>query len=351
MKPSYGRIDWFRLPAALLVIAIHTAPFENFHPVLDTFVTYGLGRIAVPFFFMTAGFFVLAPYENSGFKEGKRYQNYLKKILCLYGVSILLYVPVMVYAGKIPESLRELGKMFLFDGTFYHLWYFPAVLLGSVLTVFLMRVFPAGAVWAITLLLYGTGLLGDSYYGLLNGYPMMKKLYEGIFSWSSYTRNGIFYAPLFLYMGAALARGKYCCPQWLCRWGLVLGLPGMLFESYLTESLSLQRHNSMYLALPLVMYFLYQLLLVPEKKAPVFFRKGTLYLYVLHPLGIILVRGLAGMLKAGQLLVEHSLVHYVSVCVLSAGMTAVCLYADERRKIYVRKKQSMDRTGHGASAS
>lgn len=351
MKPSYGRIDWFRLPAALLVIAIHTAPFGNFHPALDTFITYGLGRVAVPFFFMTAGFFVLAPYENSGFKEGKRFRNYLKKILCLYGASTLLYVPVMAYAGKLPESLKELGKMFLFDGTFYHLWYFPALLLGSVLTVLLMRFFPAGAVWVITLLLYGAGLMGDSYYGLLNGHPMMEKLYEGIFAWSSYTRNGIFYAPLFLYMGAALARKKYRCPQWLCRWGLAPGLLVMLCESYLTESLSLQRHNSMYLALPLVMYFLYQLLLVPAKKAPVFLRLGTLCLYVLHPLAIILVRGLAGVLGAGQLLVEHSLVHYVSVCVLSAWMTAVCLYADERRKNYVRKKQGMDRTGHGTSAS
>ena len=43
-------IDKFRLVAALLVIAIHTAPFASVDESLDYVLTYGVGRIAVPFF-------------------------------------------------------------------------------------------------------------------------------------------------------------------------------------------------------------------------------------------------------------------------------------------------------------
>ena len=54
-------IDYFRVVAAFFVIAIHTAPFSSIEPRLDAVLTYGLCRIAVPFFLMTTGYFVLGP--------------------------------------------------------------------------------------------------------------------------------------------------------------------------------------------------------------------------------------------------------------------------------------------------
>ena len=43
-RAVYVGVDWFRLPAALLVIAIHTAPLSGISKGLDAAVTYGLGR-------------------------------------------------------------------------------------------------------------------------------------------------------------------------------------------------------------------------------------------------------------------------------------------------------------------
>src|SRR5699024_3058394 len=49
--------------------------------------------------------------------------------------------------------------------------------------------------------LYLIGLFGDSYYGFIDN-SSVGILYDAIFRVSSYTRNGVFYAPIFLLMGA-----------------------------------------------------------------------------------------------------------------------------------------------------
>ena len=51
-------IDWLRLAAAILVIAIHTSPLADFSEAGDFILTRVLARIAVPFFFITSGYFL-----------------------------------------------------------------------------------------------------------------------------------------------------------------------------------------------------------------------------------------------------------------------------------------------------
>lgn len=54
-------IDPFRLVAAFLIVAIHTAPLSTFSETADFLFSYCFARIAVPFFLMTTGYFVLSP--------------------------------------------------------------------------------------------------------------------------------------------------------------------------------------------------------------------------------------------------------------------------------------------------
>ena len=49
-SPRSGGLDWFRLPAALLVVANHTSPLLAFSPEADHVLTQILARVAVPFF-------------------------------------------------------------------------------------------------------------------------------------------------------------------------------------------------------------------------------------------------------------------------------------------------------------
>ena len=91
-KKNFGSLDGMKLLAAFLVVAIHTSPLESFSGNWDFFLTRVIARLAVPFFFMVTGQFVLSGQE-------KFPRPYIKKILVLYGISILFYVPVGIYAG------------------------------------------------------------------------------------------------------------------------------------------------------------------------------------------------------------------------------------------------------------
>ncbi len=324
MKPSknYAGIDYFRLIAALFVIAIHIGPFESYNGTLDYLFTYCLGRIAVPFFLMVTGYFVIAPYIRGGFENPHSLKKYLLKNTGLYLGATVFYLPLALYAKNLPKSIGEAFKNFFFDGTFYHLWYFPAAVMGCILLVFfLKRSFGAAAFFAMAA--YIIGIFGDSYYGLIEDIPFLHFLYEGIFSFSSYTRNGIFFAPIFLLLGVFAADSKFPCPKCLLQLGCALSLCCMFLEGYLTYILNLQKHNSMYLFLIPTIYFLFRLLLTIRGKAPDWIRKSSMWIYIMHPAVIVLLRGIAKKTKLTGLLIENTLMQYLAVCLLSVILAFV----------------------------
>lgn len=327
-KKTYGAIDNFRLAAALLIVAIHTGPLDSFSPAADFLVTYCFGRIAVPFFLMVTGFFVLAPYQRTVSRSmagresacGKVWK-FLRKTALLYAAATLLYFPIKIYSGQLSHSFGGWMKEIFLDGTFYHLWYLPAVLLGCLLLVGLLEICRPPMISVITLILYLVGLLGDSYYGLISQNHVLKTVYEGIFSISSYTRNGIFFAPVFLWLGVIIANGKIRLPRQTACLGFLLSLAGLLGEGLLSYSLKWQKHNSMYLLLLPAMFFLFLWLLSLEGEALALARDCSMLIYIIHPLCIILVRGTAGVMKMTDIFVNQSFVHYLSVCIASVALS------------------------------
>lgn len=73
---------------------------------------------------MVSGYFL----SQDGWRGTGRF---LKRTLTLYAAAVLLYLPLNWYNGGF--SPLEWLKKLLIDGTLYHLWYFPAVLLGVVI--------------------------------------------------------------------------------------------------------------------------------------------------------------------------------------------------------------------------
>ncbi len=349
-------IDYFRMAAAFMVIAIHISPFSGWNQEVDFLVTYCLGRVAVPFFFMTTGYFVLAPYVRSGFRKKRSFYKFMVKNTVMYLAVTVMYLPLTIYSGNMPKNISGWIKALVFDGTFYHLWYFPAVLVGSAALVLLSgagnlrlcfadirhktmgdwRLISAWAAVGAVVMAYVVGVFGDSYYGAIKEVPWIKAVYDGIFQVSSYTRNGLFFAPIFLLLGMGLALMKSLYPKRVCIWGVALGAVFLIGEGFLTYSLKWQRHNSMYFFLVPIMFFLFQLLLMIPGKAGPFFRKGSLILYVLHPAVIVALRGMAQLLGLKKLLVENTFVQYLSVCAGTLLAAYVYLRLKERLARFVR---------------
>ena len=335
---NYAGIDYFRILAAWMVVAIHIAPFAVWNPTLDVLLTYSLFRIAVPFFLMTTGFFVLGPYIQSGLRKTNRFSSYLKHNLWLYLTATILYLPISWYAGNLPHNVKEFLKALCFDGTFYHLWYFPAAIIGCWIVVLLVRIsMRAACIYSVAA--YIVGLAGDSYYGLISSVPFLKEFYDVLFSFSSYTRNGFFFTPIFLFLGLAIATPQNRCSKFAYKWGLAIFVPILLLEGYWIDFLHLQRHNSMYLSLPLVMYFLFQMLLQVRGQAPYYLRKTSTLLYLVHPAVIVLVRGLAKFTGLTQIFVDNSMILYGSVCFLSTACSAGILFYLGRRNVKCAKRE------------
>ena len=294
-------LDRFRLLAAVLVVCIHTGPLSTYSAGADFWLSRVLARIAVPFFFMVSGYFL----AKSQWKNTRRF---LRKSLTVYTLAILLYLPLNLYNGGYAPA--EWLKKLLADGTLYHLWYFPAVMLGAMLALGLSRLgmplFIAGALYLI-------GLGGDSYFGLAVRFPAAERFYAGLFQAFSYSRNGLFFAPLFLLLGAA---GKRWSPR-VSALGAALGLALMSAEGFLLRSLGWQRHDSMYLALPLCMVFLFSLLLNGNQGQDRRARRLAMLVYLLHPLCIVLVRAGARLTGLTGPLVENSLGHFAAVLLFS----------------------------------
>ena len=361
-------LDWFRLPAALLVTAIHTSPLSSFSPQADFWLTRVLARIAVPFFFMVSGFFLPDSFAKLRKQE--------KKLFFLYALSIVLYLPLNLYAGQLSGiTAGAFLKQLFFDGTFYHLWYLPAAMEGMLLVWLLKKALPLSGCLAVTGLLFLTGLGGDSWYGLVSRLPGAQAFYEAVFSFSSYTRNGLFFAPFFLCLGLSLSRwqaftsknpddsaalssrpssedgvftmsahssspdgdlpaptgahaksGGRSMPLGAHALALAVFLLAMSVEAVWLHSMGCCLHDSMDLFLPPVMISLFSLLCrLPSKACPPAMPAIALSVYLLHPWVIVLVRGFAGLTGTEQILVNQSLPHYAAVAAGSCflGILAV----------------------------
>lgn len=319
---TYKGIEIFRVVAAFLVVAIHTSPLAGYSGTADFVFTRVIARVAVPFFFMVTGYFVLS--------KGTGVRRFLKKTAIIYAASAALYLPINVYAGHLRGwGLLDLVQQVLFEGTFYHLWYLPAALLGAWLTSLLMRRTSRGVCAAIVTALYVLGLLGDSYWGLIEGVPGVSSAYNALFALMGYTRNGLFFAPMFMFLGAEMRMAKRRGVGFETA-GLVLSFALMLAEALSARAQGWQRHDSMYVLLPFVMYFLFALLSRVKGSVRLPLGSFSLLVYVLHPAVIIVVRGAARFLGLWDILVENSLGHYVAVCIGSAAAAAVILWVWER---------------------
>lgn len=307
MKPRYPALDWFRLPAAVLVVCIHTSPLSGVSPLWDFWLTRVLARVAVPFFFMVSGCFLARDGWNST-------GSFLKKTVLTYLAAVLLCLPLNLYNGG--YGPLEWAKKLLAQGTLYHLWYFPALILGVLIARGLARLGRSGAL-AIASVLYLIGLGGDSYYGLASRLPGAAPFYQAVFALFGYARNGLFYAPLFLLLGAYGKRraGRAAVA------GAACSLAAMTAEGFALRALGWQRHDSMYLALPLCMAFLFSLLLASNCGENRRFRRLSLLIYLLHPWSIVLVRGGARAWGLTGPLVDNSLGHFAAVLFLTLGVS------------------------------
>lgn len=318
---NYAGIDYFRFIAALLIVAIHTSPLASLSETGDFMLTRIIARVAVPFFLMTSGFFLISRYTYGTEKLGA----FVKNAALIYGTAILIYIPINIYNGyfKMDNLLPNIIKDIVFDGTLYHLWYLPASIIGAAIAWYLVKKLNYPKALMVASVLYLIGLFGDSYYGITEKISCLNSLYTYIFQVTDYTRNGIFFAPIFFILGGFIADNRPQITFGKSFLGFAVSLALMLGEAMILHHFDLQRHDSMYVFLLPCMYFLFIVILHFKGKRLVSLRTASLIIYIIHPMMIVVIRLFSKLLHIQKLFVENSIVHYFAVCLTSVVFSVV----------------------------
>ena len=199
-NPLYNTssISFFQYLFAIAVILVHSGRLTSYEP-LHFGLKSMLGRLAVPFFIVCASFFLKHSLGNS-----KKMKAYLVKIVKNYLFWSFVYLPyawLFFSSLYLPVYLFPAGILIalVYLGMCYQLWYIPAFLLGLFLVNQLVK--RLGMVWTglITFLLYCWGLI-ETYSAYLDTTSLLKgyQLYSNLFFTA---RSGLFYTPMFIYMG------------------------------------------------------------------------------------------------------------------------------------------------------
>lgn len=332
---NYAGIDCFRVISALLIVAIHTSPLADFSETGDFILTRIIARIAVPFFMMTSGFFMFYGYPCNT----KKLTSFVKKTLLLYLTAILIYIPINIYNGyfRMDNLLPNIIKDIVFDGTLYHLWYLPASVIGALTAWYLVKRFDYSKALIITFILWVVGLFGDSYYGLAEKIYGVKYFYKLIFQISDYTRNGIFYAPVFFVLGGIISANSLQKNIKIFKksiFGFLISFFLMVTEALLLHHFELQRHDSMYLSLLPCMWFLFFAILYFSGRRLEYLRNLSLIIYIIHPMMIVVIRMFAKLFNMQKLLADNNLVHFIIVCLASVAFGVLMLLLTDRYKTW-----------------
>ena len=157
-KLHYPWIDRVKYIVSFLVLIIHFRPLSDYNSVIDFSSAHILARIAVPFFFISSGYFI----GVNGLSKENVIKS-VKKNFKLYLVWTVLYLPIsfIFYMPIYPNLLINLTVI----GVYYHLWFIPALIISVLLLYYLSKKLKPFTIVVIAFLLFCIGVLGDAYYG------------------------------------------------------------------------------------------------------------------------------------------------------------------------------------------
>ena len=213
-RKNYWTLDIAKFICAILIISAHFASEIATFPTLIDYV-FSVYIIAVPFFFCCSGFLFfkkLNALEEAAEKR-KYFWSYQKRIWIMYGVWSLIYMTFVV-ATWIRKGICTWAQflkwlhMAVVSQTYATIWFLPALAVGIALTYLLVtKVKNKWGCIAICIGLYVIGSLGYSYNFICKD-TFVGKIYEWYLIAFKTTRNGLFNAVPFLYMGYLFATRK-----------------------------------------------------------------------------------------------------------------------------------------------
>lgn len=302
-KVNYSSIDLGKFIASLLIIMVHCSPFAFSNELLNNILNNTVIRLAVPFFFACSGFFFFKGllFENGKIKNcrenRKRLFVYVKRIIILYSIWSILYLPAKIIEWNSINwlsimSFIDYGISYFCMGTVFHFWYLLNIIYGTIFGYILLSLFNRKTVLVISIILYFMGLFTYSYSWIdlefINVlFGCTSKLFE---IWTSITRG--FPLMLFGYI-AGLIKDKFSNPK---SWGLFL--ISMLFltvEFLLLKFFTVNQTSYSYIifTVPCEIFLFISILNLRNfklsERVSKILRNASTIIYCIHPMIIMLI--------------------------------------------------------------
>lgn len=197
-------LDALRVLSLFGIVTLHVAGggFADNKPL--GFVVDELSRFAVPVFFLMSAYFwkdadLASPLRLAG--------KVARRVMPAFAIILALTIALRLLEGGRPgfEATPDGLLLLLWSGgPAFHLWFLPALVLGSAIVATLIKL--TGLRWTlvIALVLYLAGTIIGAYSKPLFGH--------GFPFWMD--RNGLFFAPVFLVAGIVFRRHRAALAGW-----------------------------------------------------------------------------------------------------------------------------------------
>ena len=302
---NYHNIDILKYICAILIIILHLRPFQNYSNNLDLVFNNIITRTCVPIFFLITGYFVGQKEKNNS----SYIKEYIKKMIPLYLIWNIIYIPIIIgyaltnmstiitYINNINVSLYIVIPLLvvlsplilliilLYTGFYYHLWYFPAVMLSLFVLDKWKKKFNIKYLLIISfiLLLFGAT---ETYYGVI---PLsLKQLLDFYYKLFFTTRNFLFFGLFYITLGYFLGTKKEVYTKY-CFEKLVFWIFALIFEAIILHDTD-RLNSNILLSCVFVSYYLFicTIYLTNNFKINFNFRGLSKYYYLVHPMIIFI---------------------------------------------------------------
>ncbi len=306
-KLNYNNVDILKYVCSILILLLHLRPFEAYSSGLDFFFNNIITRLCAPTFFLITGYFV-AKNER---KDPEYIKKFIKKMIPMYLVWSMLYLPAIIGTAinNVPLVNSYLAKLnlpsevivplivllvpiafllaLLYTGFYYHLWYFPAVILSLLILSKWKSKFKLKYLLIISLVLLFFGAT-ETYYGVLpfSVQEVLSYYYQIFFTTRNFLFFGLFYVVLGYYIGTK--KDPYSKYSFL---KLIVWIFMLIFEANILHDTARLNSNILLSCIPLVYYLFISIIYLTnifKTKFP--FRDLSKYYYLVHPMIIFIVK-------------------------------------------------------------
>lgn len=207
MKKHYYAIDIMKYICAIFVVIVHTSPLLPVSEIGNFALNNILGRFAVPFFFISSGYFVKLNIDKKG---DDYFKVYIKNLIKIYLFWSVLYIPCgITWINEnlsLPVYLYPVALLvaIFYIGTYYPLWYMPALILSLIFVHWYTKKFRHRSLLPIAFLLFCIGAL-ETYYGVIHN-PFILSVIDNYMKVFFTTRNVVFYGLFYVACGFYLAK-------------------------------------------------------------------------------------------------------------------------------------------------